>query len=212
MNDSKTFVFLKKKENIVRKKSHISLAGYIVENFDRQDLLKHKKAFYLGSILPDCKPTFLTTKHEFGTTFEKLKDDMAKLTIANDDNMNNKRAYWRNLGQVIHYIADYFTFPHNTTYDGSLKDHCVYEKHLKFKLKEYIKSEEATNKISKFICLESLDALFQFISKAHEEYVKFKRSVLEDCEYIVNITLQVVNTMVYLFEKEINLKRYSYVA
>lgn len=196
----------------MRKKSHISLAGYIVDNLQQQDLVKHKKAFYLGSILPDCKPTFLTTKHEFGTTFQKLKDDMTKLTIANDTNMNNKRAYWRNLGQVIHYIADYFTFPHNITYVGTLKDHCVYEKHLKFQLKEYIKSGEATKRISKFIRLESLEALFQFIEKTHKEYVKCKRCVLEDCEFIVNITLQVVNTLVYLFEKAINMKRFSFAA
>jgi Zinc dependent phospholipase C len=196
----------------VRKKSHISLAGYIVNNIDKQDLMKHKKAFYLGNILPDCKPTFLTTKHEFSTTFDKVKNDMKKLTLASEDNINNKRAYWRNLGQVIHYIADYFTFPHNITYEGTLKDHCVYEKHLKFRLREYIKSGEAERNIAKFVRLESLEALFQFIAKAHEEYLKFKRSVQEDCKYIVNITLQVVDSMIYLFEKEMNIKRFHCVA
>lgn len=188
------------------------MAGYIVENIEQQDLMKHKKAFYLGSILPDCKPSFLTTKHEFDGTFDKLKSDMKKLTIANDDNINNKRAYWRNLGQVIHYVADYFTFPHNITYDGSLRDHCAYEKHLKLKLKEYIKSGEAERNITRFVKFESLEALFQFIVKAHEEYLKVKRSVREDCEYIVNVTLQVVNTVIYLFEKELNLKHVYYVA
>ena len=48
----------------MRKKSHISLAKYIVGSLEEQDLVKHKKAFYLGSILPDCKPSFLTVKHE----------------------------------------------------------------------------------------------------------------------------------------------------
>lgn len=196
----------------MRKKSHISLAGYIVNSIDKQDLAKHKKAFYLGSILPDCKPTFLTTKHEFSTTFEKVKGDMQKLTLANEDNINNKRAYWRNVGQVIHYIADYFTFPHNKTYDGSLRDHCIYEKHLKFRLKEYIKSGEAERNIDKFVKLESLEALFQFIAKAHEEYLKFKRSVQEDCKYIVNTTLQVVGSMIYLFEKEMNIRGLQLVA
>lgn len=197
-----------KKENRVRKKSHISLASYIINNTDRHDLRKHKKAFYLGSILPDCKPTFLTTKHEYKTTFEMLKGNMKMLTLGNEENSNNKRAYWRNLGQVIHYIADYFTFPHNSTFEGSLKDHCIYEKHLKFKLKEYLKNGEAEKNLVKFVQLESLEALFQFIAKAHEEYVRFKRSVQEDCRYIVNITVQVVGTMLYLLEKELN--RMSY--
>jgi hypothetical protein len=196
----------------VRKKSHISLARYIATSLDAKDLIKHKKAFYLGSILPDCKPTFLTTKHEFGGTFDKVKEDIKKLTIANEININNNRAYWRNLGQVIHYIADYFTFPHNKNYDGSLKDHCIYEEHLKLGLREYISSGEAAKNIGKFIKFESLDALFKFISEAHEEYLKFKRSVQEDCKYIVNLTHQVVQSIVYLFEKEVKLTKYHCVA
>jgi hypothetical protein len=200
------------KENEVRKKSHISLARYIVESLDTKDLTKHKKAFYLGSILPDCKPTFLTTKHEFGGTFDKVQEDIKKLTQASDINLSNQRAYCRDLGQVIHYIADYFTFPHNSNYDGSLKDHCIYEEHLKLGLREYIRSGEAKKNIGKFIRFESLDALFKFIKEAHEEYLKFKRSVQEDCKYIVNLTHQVVQSIIYLFEKEVNRIKYRCVA
>jgi len=196
----------------LRKKSHISLARYIVTSLDTQELTKHKKAFYLGSILPDCKPTFLTTKHEFSGTFDKVKEDIKKLTVASEMNISNHRAYWRNVGQVIHYIADYFTFPHNSHYEGSLKDHCVYEEHLKLGLREYIRSGDAKRNIGKFIKFETLDALFQFIKEAHEDYLKFKRSVQEDCKYIVNLTHQVVQSIVYLFEKEVKKMRYQYAA
>ena len=58
----------------MRKKSHISLAQFIVKNSDSLELNQHKKAFYLGSILPDCKPSFLTEKHQFNGTFEKVQD------------------------------------------------------------------------------------------------------------------------------------------
>ena len=63
----------------MRKKSHISLAKYIVDSLEEQDLVKHKKAFYLGSILPDCKPSFLTVKHEMEGTFPKLQQDLKRL-------------------------------------------------------------------------------------------------------------------------------------
>lgn len=205
-------LFCIQKENKVRKKSHISLARYIVNSLDTKELSKHKKAFYLGSILPDCKPSFLTTKHEFGGTFDKVKEDIKKLTVASEINMNNHRAYCRNLGQVIHYIADYFTFPHNSTYDGSLKDHCVYEEHLKLGLREYIHSGEAKKNIGKFIKFESLDTLFKYIKEAHDEYLKFKRSVQEDCKYIVNLTHQVVQSIMYLFEKDVKMMKYQCVA
>ena len=47
----------------MRKKSHVSLSLYLIKNIDNQLLSDHKKAFGMGSILPDCKPSFVTTKH-----------------------------------------------------------------------------------------------------------------------------------------------------
>ena len=43
----------------MRKKSHISLARYIVNNMEDNDLKKHKLSFYIGSVLPDIKPSFV---------------------------------------------------------------------------------------------------------------------------------------------------------
>ena len=39
--------------------------------------------------------------------------------------MNMRRC--AGLGVIIHYIADYFTFPHNDHYPGNVKDHCYYD-------------------------------------------------------------------------------------
>ena len=41
-----------------------------------------------------------------------------------------ERVFWRRLGEIFHYIADYFTFPHNKTFTGSLVEHNSYEKEL----------------------------------------------------------------------------------
>ena len=56
----------------MRKKSHISLAQYIVKDMEVPVMMDHRKAFYLGSILPDCKPSFLTQRHEFEGTFDMV--------------------------------------------------------------------------------------------------------------------------------------------
>ena len=53
----------------MRKKSHISLARYMVENLKDEELKRHKFSFYLGSILPDIKPSFLYKRHEMDGTF-----------------------------------------------------------------------------------------------------------------------------------------------
>ena len=53
----------------MRKKSHISLARYMVENLKDEELKHHKFSFYLGSILPDIKPSFLYKRHEMTERF-----------------------------------------------------------------------------------------------------------------------------------------------
>lgn len=175
----------------MRKKSHISLAKYIVQDLNTVELSKHKKAFYMGSILPDCKPSFLTTKHEFNGTFDKITDDIKKLSLNRESVEESFRVFFRKLGEIIHYVADYFTLPHNTIFEGNLKDHCIYEKHLKHSLKEYINSKQAVENTITARQFNTADALCDFIKKSHEEYLKMKRGIQEDCRYIVALCHQV---------------------
>lgn len=190
----------------MRKKSHISLAKYIVEDVRVPELEAHRKAFYLGSILPDCKPSFLTQRHEFDRTFDMVKERICDLSEDRELVRRNARAYMRHLGEVIHYIADYFTFPHNPHYPGTLRDHCIYEEHLKKRLKEYIQSGEAERNSAwihaSVSSLNSTEAICRFIRKAHEIYVKRKNSVEEDCLHIVLLCHQVVAAVIRLIKGE----------
>ena len=115
----------------MRKKSHISLARYIVANTKDEELKKHKLSFYIGSILPDCKPSFVYKRHEINATFPLVRRNIAYFVEGKKNHTpKRKRMYYKNLGEITHYVADYFTFPHNKTYPGSLKDHCAYEEKL----------------------------------------------------------------------------------
>lgn len=60
----------------MRKKSHVLLAQYLANNNTAMNLQAHRKAFCLGSILPDMKPSFLTTKHEFQGTFLTIQENL----------------------------------------------------------------------------------------------------------------------------------------
>lgn len=184
----------------MRKKSHISLAKYIVDSLNEQNLQKHKKAFYLGSILPDCKPSFLTTRHEIQETFDQVEEKIRRLSSG--ENVKNLRVYFRDLGQVIHYVADYFTFPHNRNYTGTLRDHCTYEKWLKQSLKEYIRSGEAARNSEKARRFRSPEAICEFIRRAHEAYMSRRTNVERDCRMIVVLCHQVVEGIIRLFGEQ----------
>lgn len=190
----------------MRKKSHISLAKYIVDNINEQELVKHKKAFYLGSILPDCRPSFITVKHEMEGTFPMVQQELEELVERQQRSQINMRVFYRSLGEVIHYIADYFTFPHNAHYTGTLRDHCAYEEQLKRSLKEYIQSGEAERN-SRMIHLSvqnlnSIGAICNFIRRAHETYVKLKNSVEGDCRHIVTLCHQVAAAVIRLVQRD----------
>ena len=127
-----------------------------------------------------------------------VRERIRNLSQDSDLMLDNGRAYMRRLGEIIHYIADYFTFPHNKIYDGNLKDHCIYEKELKFRLREYVKSGEAFRVRIDTKKFETAEAVCTFIKKAHEEYLKVEHGVKEDCEYIVRVCHQVVQAILNL--------------
>lgn len=188
------------KVNIVRKKSHISLAGFLADKLEHEGIKSHRKAFCLGSILPDCMPSFLTTKHAFNETFEMLQKRIENYIeySATKDKHTMKAA--RDLGQIIHYTADYFTFPHNNHYDGNLKDHCVYEGNLLRQLKKYLNEFEANAYVEYDITFGSMDELVEFIRERHAEYMSRKRNVEDDCRFIVAVNYQVIRGIMQLLE------------
>lgn len=127
----------------MRKKSHIALAGFLVREMDDANMQKHWKAFYFGSILPDLTPKMITDPHEFDSSYLELKRRIAKLLSEAREHACKEGTLFCRLGVVMHYLADYFTFPHNTTFEGNLKDHCLYERDMKHELRARIQTEEA---------------------------------------------------------------------
>ena len=191
----------------MRKKSHISLAKHIVRISDMKGFDKHRKALYFGSILPDCKPSFLTTPHEITGTIDLVEKGMEKLTHGYKNINELSTGYFTRLGEVLHYVADYFTFPHNKEYKGSLKDHCVYEGELKLRLREYIKNigKKSIAEWKKDINLEdmsrftSCNDIFKYIIEQHRMYIEREDySIEEDCRYIVNVCSMVAMALVHV--------------
>ncbi len=182
----------------MRKKSHISLARFLVRKAGDDVLRRRWKAFYVGSLLPDCRPSFLTVRHEYEETFDLVERKIRSLTEDAGRRPEDSMRYMIDLGQIFHYIADYFTFPHNSNYSGSLKDHCIYEKYLKFRLRSYIRERACVLCAEEGEQLYSVEDILDYIRRNHREYMKESRSVEEDCEYITRVCLQVLAAMVYL--------------
>ncbi len=182
----------------MRKKSHISLARYMVESLNDEGLRKHKFSFYLGSILPDIKPSFIYKRHEINGTFPDIRRHIARLSEGQKAIRKNGRKYYMDLGQISHYLADYFTFPHNEIYDGSLKEHCTYEKKLKYDLRSYIRDIREDSAKGTETSFGNAEALCDFIQMMHREYLGRKHNVEDDIRHIVDINQRALCGMMSL--------------
>lgn len=182
----------------MRKKSHILLARYLADQLTVDESLQsHRKAFCLGSILPDIRPSFVVKKHEYFSTFGEIQEKMLQL-VEHGPLEGKERVYWRNFGEVLHYVADYFTFPHNRTYTGNLYEHSQYEKILKQRLKICIKSGAAGAYVFRDVYFKNLEELTEFIQVSHTSYLRKKRNITEDIQYILMVCYQVIQGIVQL--------------
>lgn len=184
----------------MRKKSHISLASYLMESMNTEELRNHKKAFYIGSILPDCVPSFVTRRHNIEETFDLLKEEIIKITDDYDMNKGITGYYCRHLGVITHYIADYFTFPHTKLFTGTMREHCSYEKELKFALKSYVNSEAVQQIYDRKERFKTVDEICNFIKEMHAEYLKAIKAIKMDCMYIVKLCQRVVEAILMIFK------------
>lgn len=185
----------------MRKKSHISLAWYLMNSEGMELIGSHKGSFYIGSILPDCVPSFFVRKHTFEDSFDILKKELGKLVSHFDVRKGADCYFCRHLGVIVHYIADYFTFPHNVNYPGKLKDHCVYEEELKHAIRFYVHSPEAVRKRLGETVYQP-GAILNFVQRMHEIYTRMQSAVSRDCEYIVGLCHTVVDAILLLFEEQ----------
>lgn len=184
----------------MRKKSHVSLSIYLLDNVDSELLDNHRKAFIVGSILPDCKPSFVTTKHNMEQTFDMVCEFISKLTVDSWEFKKISTAYCRKLGEVTHYLADYFTFPHNAVFTGNIREHCMYEKELKFALRQYIQSGEVYVNSSVVKRFSTPAELCDYVQQIHKQYLSCNKTVESDCRYIVALCHVVVAGILNLLE------------
>ena len=180
----------------MRKKSHISLTKGVVHGLSAEQRFGHRLSLYVGSILPDCTPSFLTRRHCIEDTFDVCEKKMLgflkhyKTKKKGVSILSSIR-----MGVVLHYIADYFTFPHNDHYPGNVKDHCYYERDLKFGMRAFLQTEEAAQIKEHVAAYDSVEELTSYIRSIHNSYMKLAHTVEEDIRYIVHACTTVVKSV-----------------
>jgi len=123
----------------LQKRSHIHLAKALLQGTEGFDRRRHRAAFLLGSIQPDCNPlTYLKGSlsarclqgHSFSNARPYIFSRMERLKQRRRWSL---RHYYI-LGKLTHYLSDAFTCPHNQTFSGGPTAHHRYESELRHRL------------------------------------------------------------------------------
>lgn len=187
----------------MRKKSHISLANHMLAEFKDETLLAHTFMFQFGSLLPDLVPSFITKKHRLDTTFDILEEKLRKVIEEYHGQEGLSMFLCKDLGVVTHYIADYFTLPHNHKFTGNLKDHVTYEELLKHAMRRYVKQKHVANQPLIRMRMSSVDDICTFIKDCHMEYVRMTMDGQDiDCRHSVEVCRQVLEAVLQLLHQQ----------
>jgi len=184
---------LRKQVVSLRKKSHVSLANHLIERFESDVCIKHTTSFKFGNLAPDLVPTFITKRHEINSTFDIVEKKINRIVETYDYSKGLTRLHTKDLGVIIHYIADYFTFPHNETYTGTLKEHCTYEKELKYALNAYVKRIDIADDSD--VSHQSTSDICEYIRECHTKYKCQLQNLQNDCRHIVQVCANVIRAI-----------------
>lgn len=186
----------------MRKKSHISLAKGIIHGLDMDGRIKHRFTFYLASIWPDCIPSFLVQRHCIDDTFHIFNKKMVKFVdkYKLDKDMGFVSTF--RMGVITHYLADYFTFPHNSHYNGNFKEHCMYEEALKHRMYSFIDDVRNSSEKRKLKIMSNLEQIDAYIKRKHSQYMSLTGNTDDDCGYSFSTCLNVVASLLQIATNE----------
>lgn len=197
----------------MNKKGHLLTTDFALHNCSRI-LDKHKMWLKLGSILPDFFLHTMVIGHKWDVTLDNIAVKMKKLwKTGKMDSFSFLR-----LGYLLHYIEDYFTYPHNVSFYGKFIQHVLYE-HGYTKYLEKKDSESCLNTVAETVSSSfndikkhlffpgNIQDFIQYLKEIHLDYLK--QSLTFDYEeqryqydyaYMQLATVTMLNAFILQFE------------
>ena len=166
----------------MQKRSHRLLAAALLQSRSGFSARRYEAAFLFGSFQPDCNPlSYLkgsrTARFLRGHNYDNSKEYLFSQirTLQNRENWTLWQYY--TLGKLTHYLADAFTYPHNSTYSESLMAHRRYEARLRLYLEQQLEKYALGRE-------ERREDLTAALMKLHERYLTRSSDLRRDAVYI----------------------------
>ena len=112
--------------------SHIRVANLLMDYVEQTcGVTFDQSGFIYGNLKPDLTGTYLTKRHNPSIMMDEVMEKIRAFTRKYTIGRTNGRELSVDLGEICHYMTDFFTYPHNDDiYEHNLLAHYVYEKRV----------------------------------------------------------------------------------
>lgn len=161
----------------------------------------HKGALLLGSILPDLLVYTYLTGHTWEATLDQITN---RMELLEEKGRGGCFSYLK-LGWILHYVEDYFTYPHNTIFEGTISEHYAYEK----KMTKWMR-EGALEQMAVPVCkkLNSASEVEDRLQELHEKYLSEEMCYENDTAYMRQMVSEILNCYAELFVRKSELTHF----
>ena len=179
-------------------KSHYHFGLYLLSDELYHTESMEQMAFLYGCVEPDINPvTYLKGSLHGqklrGHNFPNMLPCIHRLFKKLQGTEASGFLYFYRLGKLTHYLTDAFTYPHNSVFGGTLKEHIMYE----VEMEPLFLSSLSLRQISfEDACYSNPFMLFL---KAHREYLCSEMGKQRD----ISFTLWTVPCIIHMLSKQI---------
>lgn len=184
---------------------HMVIAKDIIKEVENALNLKAKKlSFIYGSARPDIRKDIYNTNHYREDLTVNYVYDMMEKVFTEFSEKNNVSEFYMSLGAVIHFICDFFCYPHNSYYDDGRYNHHKYELKQTILLTERKKYNEEFDKTMEGLDFDKCKA---FVESLHKEYEEIPPNYATDYLYAYKACRCIVLSAVKIYVKEKSQKK-----
>lgn len=168
--------------------SHASV-GKILHTYlkEHHQITLNKSSFIYGNMLPDLKRSYKQLPHEPDSWAKHIKNEIRRLSGHKQESTYFGRNYSRRLGVICHFYTDFFSFPHNETFEGSTYQHLFYEwelhKYTQDNAEGYLHSALYRDVFDTSIPDADAAKIFSSFTSMHRDYMKQGQSFENDLYY-----------------------------
>ena len=187
--------------------SHIRVAHLLMDYVEQTcGVTFDASGFVYGNLKPDLTGTYLTKRHNPSIMMDEVMDKIRAFTEKYTIGPVNGRELSVDLGEICHYMTDFFTYPHNDDiYERNLLAHYLYEKRVALVIRRRMTEDKFEQWASPIIPPTTVDALIARIGSMHDAYRATDRhhGINDDLVHICRATAMVVLSIISIVYEQV---------